>query len=249
VITNGSLAEAFRTADAGGLPELGDLDERGQMFWILRVGRDQLGIETMNPTDMSTVLRDAYGIDLSRQRIETTLSTEKGTVAKRNIGGRRAYQLMAAGSEELDAARDAVIFVEPAEGFSGLRETHSLLATLRGDLRVCDPYVDLRTLDALAECSAADSIRLLTQNVKSPKGVQQGAKAYQGEHGITLDIRKSQDRTLHDRYLIHESGMLLVGTSLNGLGLKQSFVVALTDDIRTDVLAAFEATWDTATPL
>lgn len=38
---------------------------------------------------------------------------------------------------------------------------------------------------------------------------------------------------LHDRYAIHDDGMLLFGTSLNGLGLKQTFVVALGQDIRT----------------
>jgi hypothetical protein len=37
--------------------------------------------------------------------------------------------------------------------------------------------------------------------------------------------------------------------SLNSLGLKQSFVVTLGEDIRTVVLAAFEATWENAEPL
>jgi hypothetical protein len=38
--------------------------------------------------------------------------------------------------------------------------------------------------------------------------------------------------------------MLMFGTSLNGLGLKQSFVVALGSDVRAAALAAFEATWE-----
>lgn len=246
---NGSLVEAFRRADVGGLPELDELDHRQQAFWVLRVGRERVGAETMTPTEISTVLRDAYGILVSRQRIEATLAAERGSVAKRRTGGRRAYQLMASGSEELDAASGGVFFIEPTRGFTGLRETQALLATLQGGLRVCDPYADARTLDMLAECGQADSIRLLTQNVKSPTGFQQTVKAFEQQRGVPLDVRKAPSGVLHDRYAIHDTGMLLFGTSLNGLGLKQSFVVALGEDIRATVLAAFEATWGSANPL
>ena len=37
--------------------------------------------------------------------------------------------------------------------------------------------------------------------------------------------------------------------TLNGLGLKQSFVVALGEDIRASVLATFEVDWQRAGPL
>lgn len=243
------LVEAFRGADASALPRLVDLDDRGRMFWVLRVGQEKLDQSVMSPTEISTVLRDAYGVDLPRQRIEATLAAEKGTVVKRKVNGRRAYQLMTSGSEELDAATSAAFFIDPARGFTGLREAHSLLATLEGHLRVCDPYADARTLDMLAECEGADSIRLLTQKVQSPDGFKQSVKAFEREHGVSLDVRKAPSGVLHDRYAIHDDGMLMFGTSLNGLGLKQSFVVALGEDLRTAALAAFEATWDTANPV
>lgn len=74
-------------------------------------------------------------------------------------------------------------------------------------------------------------------------------KAFEREHGVELEVRKALAGVLHDRYAIDDSGMLMFGTSLNGLGLKQSFVVTLGEDLRSAALAAFEATWDTATPL
>jgi hypothetical protein len=249
VSVNGATVEAFRGADASGLPDLGDLDERRQMFWVLRVGRERLGLETMSPAEVSEALRDAFGILIPRQRVEAALSAETTTVAKRKRSGRRVYQLMAAGSEELDGAKGGVLFIEPTQGFTGLREAHALLNELAGDLRVCDPYVDARTLDMLAECEAADSIRLLTQNIKAPSGLSQTAKAFERQHGVSLEVRKAPAGILHDRYVIYGDGMLLFGTSLNGLGLKQSFVVMLGEDIRTVVLAAFEAAWDNADPL
>lgn len=247
--SNGTLVDAFKGADKSGLPNLAELDERLQMFWVLRAASEQLDVAAMTPAEISIVLRDAYGIDLARQRIEGTLAAEKGTVAKRKINGRRAYQLMVAGSEELDSSSSAALFIDPARGYTGLREAHAVLAALDGDLRVCDPYTDARTLDLLAECERADSIRLLTHNVKRPDGLKQSVKAFEREHGIALEVRKAPSGVLHDRYAIHEGGMLLFGTSLNGLGLKQSFVVALGEDLRSAALAAFEATWDPASPL
>jgi hypothetical protein len=246
---NGSIADAFRGLDPDGPPALSELDERRQMFWILRAGRDTLGIESMTPTEISTVLRDVFGVLVSRQRIEATLAAEKGTIAKRKKDKRRAYQLMASGSSELEQAGSSVMFIEPSRAFTGLREAHSLLAEFRGDIRVCDPYADTRTLDMLAECEKADSIRLLTHNVKKPTGFKQAVAAFAKEHGVPIGIRLAPPGILHDRYAIHDDGMLIFGTSLNSLGMKQAFVVAVGDDIRATVLGAFETTWQNSNPL
>jgi hypothetical protein len=243
------LVDLFRTVDPSGLPRLSDLDERRQMLWVLRAAQERLDVTVMTPSEISVVLRDVYGVDLSRQRIDATLAKEKGTVAKRKIDGRRGYQLMASGSAELDTVTSAALFIDPAHGYRGLREAHILLAELGGDLRVCDPYADARTLDMLAECQRADSIRLLTQNIKKPDGFKQTVTVFAREHGMPLEVRKAPKGVLHDRYVIHDDGMLMFGTSLNGLGLKQSFVVALGEDMRSAALAAFEASWDTASPL
>ena len=51
------------------------------------------------------------------------------------------------------------------------------------------------------------------------------------------------------RFCTHDGGMLMFGTSFNGLGLKQSLVVALGEDIRASVAATFDADWQRATPL
>jgi hypothetical protein len=95
----------------------------------------------------------------------------------------------------------------------------------------------------------ADSIQLLTVSVKQPAGFKQAMKAFASERGITLEVRTLLPGILHDRFLIHDHGMLMFGTSFNGLGLKQSFVVALGEDIRASVASTFDADWQRATPL
>ena len=236
------VTDLFRSADGSGLPNLAALEERHKVLWVMRLGQN-VGIEVMSPAEISVVLRDVYGYAIPRQRIEGMLAAEKATVARRTRGGRRVYQLMKPGAEELEGARSAVIFVEPSSGYSGLRETHALLAGMAGEVRVCDPYADLKTLDMLAECTTATTIRLLTENIKNKAGFKQAVKAFAVEHRTPLDVRVASPKLLHDRYAIHDDGMVLLGTSLNGLGLKQSFVIAMGPDIRATVLGFFEMTW------
>lgn len=246
---NGPIATLFANAKVDDLPDPHQLDDRLRAFWTLRVGQT-VGVEVMTPAEISTVLRDVYAIDVPRQRVEGILSCENGTVAKRKKNRKRAYQLMETGSKELgkiDAA--AVTFIEPAQAYSKLREVHAILGSVTGRVLVCDPYVEIRTLDMLAHCEKADSIELLTVNVKQPAGFKQAMRAFGSEHGIALEVRTVPPGVLHDRFLIHDDGMLMFGTSLNGLGLKQSFVVALGSDIRGSVLATFNADWQGAAPL
>jgi len=246
--TNGSVTALFANAHVEELPDPHELDDRLRTFWVLRVGQG-VGMDVMTPTEIATVLRDVFGIDLPRQRAEAILSHETGTVAKRKKDRKRAYQLMGAGNKELAGIATAVTFIEPTTAYTKLREVHSLLGSVAGALRVCDPYVALRTLDMLAECQKATSIQLLTVNVDKVAGFKQAMKAFATEHGIALDVRTLPKGVLHDRFLIHDDGMLMFGTSLNGLGLKQSFVVALGEDIRASVAATFDTDWQRATPL
>jgi hypothetical protein len=150
---------------------------------------------------------------------------------------------MQAGVDELVASAAVVVFVDPQQALSSIRETQAILADLRGDLSVCDPYVDGRTLDLLADCKAAASIRLLTMNIHKCTAFERDVAAFNREHGGILNVRVASQKVLHDRYIIHDDGMLLLGTSLNGLGLKQSFVVSLGEDLRSTVLRAFDDVW------
>jgi hypothetical protein len=237
------LSNRFRAADLTGLPPLSGLHEaRSQALWVLWVGKDRVGVVTMTPGEVSSVLRDTYGISVSRQKIEAALSKKQEAVARRKNGGLRSYQLMQAGIDEL-TAKAKVIFVDPQQALSKIRETQAVLADLRGDLSVCDPYVDGRTLDLLADCKAARSIRLLTLNVNKRTAFERDLKAFNKEHGGILEVQVASHKVLHDRYIIDDDGMLVFGTSLNSFGLKQSFVVRLGEDLRSTVLRAFDDVW------
>jgi hypothetical protein len=101
----------------------------------------------------------------------------------------------------------------------------------------------------MGNCKKAKRIMLLTANITDLNALKGDLKIFAKQHGNLLEIRKVAPGLLHDRYLIHDKGMLLIGTSLNGLGLKQSFVIEIGEDIRSVVIAAFDGIWRTATQI
>ena len=93
--------------------------------------------------------------------------------------------------------------------------------------------MDGRTLDLLTDCKAATSIRLLTVHIDKRTAFERDVRAFRKEHGDILHVRVATQKVLHDRYIIHDDGMLFSGTSLSGLGLKQSVLVSLGEDLRS----------------
>ena len=241
------LPAAFRAADLSELPPVDAMaSDRTLTLWVLAAG-ESAGQKIMTPTEISVVLRDTYKIAVPRQKIQALLAAEQGTVVRRRKAGLRAYQIMQSGVSEITtSASTTVVFLEPEQALTKIRETEEILAGLQGTLSVCDPYVDGRTLDLLATCENAATIRLLTVNIKRPNPFARDIAAFNKEHGGRLEVRVATQKDLHDRYIIHDNGLLLLGTSLNGLGKKQSFVVALGADLRADVSAAFESRWQSA---
>lgn len=244
------VVAAFRNADTSGLPDISSIeDPRLQALWTLHAGQARADVPMMTPSEISAVLRDVYGIALARQRIEGLLAHEGQAVVKRKKDRKRAYQIMQAGIAEVEGISASVLLIQPDRALTSLRETETILGTLSGTVKICDPYVDGRTLDLLVECRGVTAIELLTMNVNNRSKMKRDARAFVQQYGIPLEVRVVGQRVLHDRYVIDEDGMLLFGTSLNGLGFKQSFVVALGEDIRDSVEVTFDSYWKAASPL
>ena len=245
-----SLIAKFSSAAISEFPDIHTLDDTYlELLWTLQVGRDQCDLPWMTPGEVSKALREVFGIDVSWQKLSSLGVQNRGEVAVRRRSGHLAFQIMKEGADRLAQTKVSIVFIQPELALSKMREAQDLLSTLAGDLKICDPYVDSATLDLLASCTAASSISLLTANVRQASLLKREVIAFESEFGVPLAISVVSGKTLHDRYLIHRDGMLLIGTSLNSLGKKQSFLVEVGSDIRTSVAATYENLWLKAAPL
>lgn len=200
----------------------------------------------MSAATISKTLRDDFGIDLHWRTIYSLLSDSPGLVSRKKASGTWQFSAMAA-AEELIAPASAIEFIDPQNALRAVLSVHDMLGQLRGTVRVCDPYIDRRTIEHLDAVHRDASIRLLTRNVTDEGALRRVLAAAQQNR--SLEVRIGQNEALHDRYVIDDVTMLLIGTSLNGLGKKQSFVVRAGEDVRGVVVPAFDEMWKRARPL
>jgi len=66
--------------------------------------------------------------------------------------------------------------------------------------------------------------------------------------GRTFEVRVTPTPSLHDRYLIDGTRMIIMGASLNYFGRKQSFLILVGPDFRAELTSVFDRSWGTAKP-
>ena len=128
------LVEKFRTIDGSGLPNPLNLgDDRMKVFGILAISAKDAETCKMTPHEISTVLREIFGINISWQRIRSLLGSEKKTVAKVRKDGRKAYQLMNEGLELIKGGGGTTILVQPETAYTSV-------AAIELSRKLTDPF-------------------------------------------------------------------------------------------------------------
>ncbi len=201
----------------------------------------------LSAAEISARLRDRHGVSLHWRTIEALFRTAQGIVSGRKRGGRIEYQIMQAGEELLIPPAANALVIDPSRAVQAISSLHQILSGLAGTILICDPYVDAVTLEHLDACPPGATILLLTENLRD-SGKLRRLHAAMGVQGRRLEIHISPPGQLHDRYIIDDHIMFLSGTSLNGFGKRQSFLVSMGPDIRSTMLTDFQKRWATANP-
>jgi hypothetical protein len=217
-------------------------------FWAI----ESMSVPNRNaftPTEIANFLVDKAHIATTRQAVEQAFKAARGEVYR---DGAR-FRLMQVGRDEL-ASYDqatAVLIIEPGKPFSGKRiAVAEVLSALSGDVKVCDAYCGMRTLDVLSQIASGRKIRILTQQlIDKPTGSLKRALVDLEKEGLDIEVRVYSASTLHDRYIIDASGAWLSGNSLDNLGNKESLIVALGLDIRQTLDALFDSRWKVSQPV
>ena len=216
-------------------------DDLGRVLAILTNAK-RTGSPWLSAVDISNVLRDQYGLRVHWRTVESLLKEDRTLADRRKRGGRWQFAALAAGEARVTTAASPIVMVDPSTAVQSVLSLHAFLSALRGTIRLCDPYLDASTLEHLDACSARASIRLLTKNVRDTGDLRRLAAAF-ATQGRFLEIRVASVGSLHDRYVIDDAGMLILGTSLNGFGKKQCFIIRAGEDIRQMATAAFDSNW------
>ena len=63
-----------------------------------------------------------------------------------------------------------------------------------------------------------------------------------------IEIKLYDDQDFHDRYILTQDKILIIGHGLKDIGKKESFIIEITEDISKDIISSllikFKERWD-----
>jgi hypothetical protein len=232
-----------KVSDSLSVHDLPDLHLK--TLWAL----EKLSVDSLDrfaASQVATYLVETCGVNTYRQAVTRALEKDSTRCHKNKVG----YKLMEPGRKALAAlVFNRVVFIESGKPFSTknivLRE---LFQRLKNRILICDPYLDIHTLDILFKhVDKSIPLKILTRNITDkPPGTFHRHLGELRREGFQIQVGQHSASELHDRYIMDDSTFWLSGNSLNYLGNKESFLVALGDDVRQSMLALFNSRWSAA---
>ncbi len=91
-------------------------------------------------------------------------------------------------------------------------------------MKICDPYISIRALDLLVRVDKSVMIKIISHQLEDiPKGIFSRTLSELRREGFDINVRIYNNSELHDRYVITDKGMWLVGHSLKDIRQERMF--------------------------
>ena len=145
----------------------------------------------------------------------------------------------------------SVFFIESGKPRTAHLDIGELLRSLNGIVRICDPYYGTASLYRLDLMKHCEKILFLTSNPErnEKEFISKAIYEFKKENNNFL-FKTTNSKTLHDRYILSEAEIILLGHGLKDIGNKESFVVklpkSLANDIMDQVKSSFDEKWKDA---
>ena len=253
----------FGKADTSDLPDfysLPSLLEQG--LWILYVAKEKLGVKRLSRRQIVELAREAKEVKVDDQSLLQAFR-RAGNMLHTTYGEDKItyYEIMKSGKDHLLSVEAAgsvsVFYFEPGEKFSSKRVlSQDIIRGLKGHLKMVDPYPGVRALDVIKEV-ADRPVSFLTRIENLKKDADREAflrelRDFTGEH-TNIEFRSYPNEDIHDRYVISQASLLLLGHSMKDLGGKESFAIVLSAEasrnISSALTEAFDRRWKASRPI
>lgn len=162
---------------------------------------------------------------------------------------RESHEAMRPRIEELEAELDeplapSEVSTPAAHPFRAKSEVRTMLTAAETEVVVVDKWVGPGTLDCLIE--VRHPIRLLTgdQDASIGSGFNRTLEEFRSE-GAEIEVRRHPN--LHDRHLVFNNRLWLLGSSLKDAGRKDFNLIEVVDSKKA-IIRGIEAKWAEAKP-
>jgi hypothetical protein len=247
--------DKFRKADKSSFVEFEACTKPLDMaLWVLCVAKEKLNEKKITSEQIAAVIVDVQEISISDSSITNALKRALDKVHTYHENSHIYYEIMRPGKEYLlslqtnDLIRTFYFESETRYSSKSLLK-NQIFDVLVGEVKILDPYCSERTLDLLTPLKD-HSTKLLTRlsnlNERDKQKFVRELKDFKTENP-NIEFRDYPNPDIHDRYIITNDRIILVGHSLKDLGSKESFAVILEQkhyhDIYENLIASFNRRW------
>ncbi|MGD9116735.1 MAG: hypothetical protein PVJ61_06115 [Dehalococcoidia bacterium] len=244
--------QRFRETDKSGIPDFSKCSRPLDMaLWVLWVAKDKVGSGKLTVEKIASVIVETQDISASAKSIAGSLNRAGDKVHRYYENGETYFKIMKPGKDYLLSLekRELVnaFYFEPDSRFPAKRLlANQIFNGLEGDLEIVDPYCGERTLDVL-ESIKGRHVKFLTRldNIqgRARQKFVRDLKDFKADNP-NIEFRDYPNTDIHDRYIISQSSLVILGHSIKDLGSKESFAVVLDRTASRNIVQALSENFD-----
>lgn len=246
------IIEQIKQLDTSEFPDFDNLKttlDKG--LWILWVCKEMLDLKKLTASQISLIIKEVKELSIDKRKIINAFNRAGNKIHKYRDNGIISYEIMKPGKDYLMSASNQksinLLYFKPEKRFTSKRQlVKNILNDLKGILKFVDPYIDLRTLDILEDLKNSE-IRVLTRltTLREPQKSRflRELTDFLNENK-NFKFKDYNKRDLHDRYIISQDLIILIGHSIKDLGAKESFAVVLDKTTNSDIYKVLNSNFD-----
>jgi len=147
-----------------------------------------------------------------------------------------------------------VVRIEKNQPRSARLKLGDIFKNLSGQVKICDPYYGIRTLDILDNIPPNVKVQFLTSKTSEAGRKLEGAMKDFKKERPNIEFRLAKKEAgLHDRFVITNNLILILGHGIKDVGGKESFIIRLDKELVPDIIngsqKSFDVNWNEGTTL
>lgn len=252
------LVEKFRSVESGIKATLAQETSALKLGLVaLVLAQERFATEAVALDELVEGL-DRLGVAVDQGSLGRAFSRAGNRIRRISVKGEQFYKVMTAGrlyvADLLEESGPEVTYIEGGKPRTARKKLSELLSGLEGPIRICDPYFGIKSLDTLEMIPKKARIRLLTVKCTDPQAkLLSAVQDFKKEHTQVEIGVSAHAKDIHDRYVLTDKELLLVGHGIKDIGNKESFIVRLdailAEDLVKTLAAAFDDRWKHVTLL
>lgn len=143
-------------------------------------------------------------------------------------------------NRDIPLIEETGIVLPPGSSVSGLLELNKILGSVTKYAKICDPWVDKKTLEIIRSVPNDVPIQLLTGESGKSRRFQKSCADFKVER-TSFEMRVGEG--LHDRFILTWRRGWLLGSSINAFGKKFSALTPLPEKDVASTERIFDSLW------